>query len=203
VPSYVATLAADNTLYNTPAIFNAIETYGVELETTYSLTDHFSVRAVGTLQKATAKSWGVWLVGAPGAADDKVQDYSGNRADNVPNLMLNVTPTYTANKFFAFGNYRYMGNRAANVANTFLLPGFSQVDLGAGFNFTRQLSLQANVNNVFDSQGVMAFQAPGGYPASMDRQGFTPDKLAANPDATFGILSIQPRSYYLSAIYRF
>ena len=203
VPSYVATLAADNTLYNTPAIFNSIETYGLELETTYSLTDHFSVRAVGTLQKATAKSWGVWLVGNPGAADDKVQDYSGNRADNVPNLMLNVTPTYTVNKFFAFGNYRYMGNRAANVANTFLLPGFSQVDVGAGFNFTRQLSLQANVNNLFDSQGVMAFQAPGGYPASMDRQGFTPDKLAANPAATFGILSVQPRAYYLSAIYRF
>ncbi len=203
VTSFVAASNADNTIYNTPVLLNSIQTYGVELETNYSITEHFSVRAVGTVQKATAKNWGVWVVGNPGAADDKVQDFSGNRADNVPNLMFNVSPNYTADKFFAFGNYRYMGNRAANVAETFTLPGFNQVDLGVGYNFTKQLALQANVNNVLDGQGVMGFQAPGGFPASLDRQGFTPDKLAANPNATFSILTIQPRSWYLSAVYKF
>jgi len=203
VTSTVNTTNADNTFYNTPLLYNSIETYGLEIETNYNFTEHFSVRAVGTVQKATAKTWGVWILGNPGPQDDYVSYFSGNRADNVPNLMFNVSPNYTADKFFAFGNYRYMGNRAVNVANTFNLPGFSQVDLGVGYNFTKALALQANVNNVLNGQGVMGFQAPGGFPASLDRQGFTPAKLAANPNAVFSILTIQPRSFYLSAVYKF
>ena len=194
---------ADGTLYATPATLNSIETLGLELESTYNFTSQFSVRGVATLQRATAKVWNNWNLGANGQADDALVSYSGNRADNVPNVMVNISPTYTGDKFMLFGNYRYMGNRAANVAQTFFLPGFSQVDLGAGYNLTKALSLQANVNNVLNGQGVMSFQAPGGFPASLDRQGFTPDKLAANPNAVFSILTIQPRSYYLSAAYKF
>ncbi|GAB3298365.1 TonB-dependent receptor [Hymenobacter tenuis] len=193
----------DGTLYGTPSTFNSIRTLGLELESTYNFTDHFSVRGVATLQRATANVWNNWNLGANGQDDDKLVSYSGNRADNVPNVMLNVAPTYSGEKFTLFGNYRYLGSRAANVAQTFDLPGFSQVDLGAGYNVTKALSLQANVNNVLGGEGVMGFQAPGGFPASLDRQGFTPDKLAANPDAVFSILTIQPRSYYLSLSYKF
>ncbi|MGI4736605.1 MAG: TonB-dependent receptor [Janthinobacterium lividum] len=203
VATFVGASNADGTQYNTPSVYNSIRTYGVELETNYTLSEHLSVRAVGTVQRATANKWQVWVVGNPGAADDITTDYSGNRADNVPNFMFNVSPTYSANKFYVFVNYRYLGNRAANVPNTFKLPGFSQFDGALGYNLTSKLSLQANINNIFNTNGVMSFLSPGGFPASLDRQGFTPDKLAANPNATFSILTIQPRSSYLTAIYKF
>lgn len=203
IPTSAVGQNTDNTLYNTPAVFNSIETYGLELESTYNLTEHFSLRSVITLQKATAKNWGTWILGNPGAQDDVVQSFSGNRAENVPNVMLNFTPNYTIGKLSLFGNYRYMGNRAANVANTFLLPSFSQIDAGFGYTFSKSLSLQGNVNNVFNSIGVMGWAAPGGFPASLDNQGFTRAKLEANPNAAYTINSIQPRAYYLTAIYKF
>ena len=203
VPTAAVGQDVSNQLYNTPTIFNSIETYGLELESNYSLTEHFSFRAVATVQQATAKKWGTWILGSPGAQDDKVQDFSGNRAVNVPNYMFTLGPNYTTDRFSLFGTYRYMGNRAANVANTFLLPSFSQFDAGFGYTFSKSLALQGNVNNLFNSIGVMGWGAPGGFPASLDNEGFTRAKLEANPNAAYTINSIQPRAYYLTATYKF
>ena len=203
VPTAAVGQDVNNQLYNTPTIFNSIETYGLELESNYSLTEHFSFRAVATLQKSTAKNWGTWILGAPGAQDDNVQDFSGNRAVNVPNYMFTLGPTYSTDRFSLFGTYRYMGNRAANVANTFFLGAFSQFDAGFGYTLTKSLALQGNVNNVFNSIGVMGWGAPGGFPASLDNEGFTKAKLEANPNAAYTINSIQPRAYYLTATYKF
>jgi hypothetical protein len=49
----------------------------------------------------------------------------------------------------------------------------------------------------------MSWSPPGGYPAALDRQGFTKEKLAANPEATFSIICIQPRSFFLTFSYLF
>lgn len=207
VVSNVATAATglntDGTYYSTPNVLNSIETYGIELEGDYSFTTHFNVRGGATFQRATAKSWGVWVTGAAGPDDDRVVDYSGNKADNNPDVMLNLTPSYTINKFYSYIGWRFMGNRPANVPNTFTLPSYSQFDLGLGYNFSKSFTLSANVNNILNSQGVMSWTAPGGYPASQDRQGFTPDRLAANPNYTFAIITIPPRSYYLTLSYKF
>jgi iron complex outermembrane receptor protein len=46
---------ANGTLYVTPSTFNSTQTVGLELESAYSVTDHFSVRGVATLQRAIAK----------------------------------------------------------------------------------------------------------------------------------------------------
>ena len=193
----------DNTTYNTPALLNSVETYGLELESNYSLTDHLSFRAAITAQKSTTNKWAFWNTGAPGPQDDVVVDVSGNRAELVPNLMINFGPTYTIDKFTLFGNYRYMGSRAANVINAFELPAYSQFDAGFTYNLTKALSLQGNVNNVFNSIGVMGWAPPGGFPAAIDPQGFTPAKREADPNAAYSILSVQPRSYYLTAVFKF
>lgn len=193
----------DGTYYNTPSVLNSMETYGVEFEANWTITKNFSVRAVTTVQKATAKEWKIWVTGANGPGDDVTQDFSGKKADNNPNVMITLAPTYSYGKFYAVLNYKYMGARPANVPNTFTLPGFSQFDLNMGYDFTKKLSVSASINNILNGKGVMGWQAPGGFPASLDRQGFTPAQLAANQNQTFSILTIQPRSYFLTLAYKF
>jgi len=203
IPTVTPAQNEDGTLYNTPVIFNEMETYGVELETNYK-TERFAVRGVFTFQKATAKVWKTWITGSNGSADDTTEDFSGNKADNNPSVMFNIAPSYSiTNKFDVYANWRFMGDRPANVAGTFTLPSFSQFDVGLNYRASDRLNFNFNVVNILDGTGVMSWQAPGGFPASLDRQGFTPAQLAANPNSTFGVVSIQPRSFYLTATYQF
>lgn len=203
IPSNAFATNTDNTYYFTPTVYNSVETYGLELEGNYNFTRQFSVRAVATVQKSTAKKWGTWITGANGPQDDVVNEFSGNRAENVPNLMVNLSPTYAIDKFSIFGSYRYMGSRAANVANAFLLPSFSQLDLGASYTVSKSISLQANINNVTNTLGMMGFTRPGGFPVAADLEGFTTAQREANANAVYAAGFIQPRAYYLTAIVKF
>ena len=96
-----------------------------------------------------------------------------------------------------------MGTRAANVANAFELPAFTQSNLAAGYEINKALRLSLNINNLFNQIGVMSWSAPGVFPASLDRQGFTKAKLEANPNVVYSTVSIPPRSFFLSVNYHF
>ncbi len=193
----------DGSIYNPPALFNSIRTYGVEIEGNFSLTKHFNIRTVATFQDAIARNWSVWEDNEPGPEDDERIDFSGTRADNNPNAIINVTPTYSSDKFFSSLSWKFLGDRPANVANAFDLPAFSQFDLALGYDFSDKLRVQGNINNLFNSRGVMSWAPPGGFPRSLNRQAFTREQLEQNPDAIFNILTIQPTSFFLTAIYNF
>jgi outer membrane receptor protein involved in Fe transport len=96
-----------------------------------------------------------------------------------------------------------MGKRAANVPNAFTLPAFSQTNLNLGYSISPKLGLQANINNILNQNGVMGWSAPGGFPAALDRQGFTKASLEANPNAVYSTLSLPPRAFFLTATYKF
>lgn len=192
-----------STTYATPIIYNKFETKGIEFETVYNFTKNFSARAVATFQNSTAVDYSIWDVGANGAADDKIVSYSGNETDNNARTMLRVSPTYTADKLYASIDWTYMGKRAANVPNAFYLPAFSQSNLNIGYNINTKLALQANINNIFNQNGVMSWSAPGGFPAALNRQGFTTANLEANPNAVYSTVSIPPRAYFLTISYKF
>lgn len=189
--------------YATPTLYNKYRTMGIELEGIYNLNESFSVRAVATFQNSKAVDFSAWVLGQNGQADDKVQDYSGNETDNNARTILRLSPTYNKDKFFASIDWSYMGKRAANVPNAFSLPAFHQTNLNVGFNVSERLSLQANINNVFNQDGVMGWSAPGGFPAALDRQGFTKASLEANPNAVYSTLSLPPRAYFLTVSYLF
>jgi iron complex outermembrane receptor protein len=210
--SPVSLVDADGSSYVADPILNKIRTYGLELEADYTIFDHLNLRAVATIQSSVATDWGTLISTKNGREDDIVDySYSGNKADNTPNLMLNVTPTYTTDKYYAFLGWKYMGSRPANVPNTFELPAFSQFDLGLGYNFTKRFTLSANVNNLLGSEGVMSWGAPGGFPRAGNRQGYIPSEMQKDIDAaaangttpTFFAIMVQPRSYFLTASYKF
>ncbi|MEI6945602.1 TonB-dependent receptor [Paraflavisolibacter sp. H34] len=185
-------------LYYPPPQYNSIRSLGVECEAEYRFLRTLQVRATVTVQTAKSLSWKNWVAHGPGRWDDELQDFSGNRADNNPGLMLNLTPAYNGDRLYGFFSWKYMGSRPGNIAQAIMLPGFSQFDLGTGWNLNRQCTLSLNINNLLNSEGVMSWAPPGGYPGATDRQGFTREKRNANPDAPFGVICIQPRAYFLT-----
>lgn len=189
--------------YTTAVLYNKFKTVGVEIEGTYNLTKQLSVRAVATFQKSTAVDFNTWVLNGNGKADDQIQSYSGNETDYSPRQILRISPTYTSDKVYGSIDWSYMGRRAGNVANVFYLPGFDQTNLNLGYNISRRFQIQANVNNVFNQNGIMGWSAPGGFPASLNTQGFTKAQMEGNPNAVFFTLSLPPRAYFLTATYTF
>lgn len=206
VPNVQTFTEADNvTFYSPPIEYEKIRTYGIELESHVDFTKNFGVKAVATFQNSKALTYKVWLANANGAQDDQLVDYSGNRADNSANVILNVTPSYTTGKFFSFLTWSYMGAREANVANAFLLPAFSQFNLGAGYDFTKKLQISLNINNILDKYGVMSWSRPGTFLSALDREGYTKAMYEADAAANkpYSTIAIPPRAYFLTLTYKF
>jgi outer membrane receptor protein involved in Fe transport len=195
-----ATEADGSTPYYPDPIYNMVTTYGIELEGEYRFSDQWRVRSVFTAQKATNTIWKVFVAGANGRADDSYLDFSGKPADNNPDFILNTTLDYRPKWGFANLSWRHMGERAGNIANVITLPRFNQFNFAAGYNYSRALSFGLNVNNVFDSEGVMTWRGWGANPG--DRQSYT-SLPATGRDTMLQYVPIQPRAYFLTATYRF
>ena len=195
----------NNVAYFTPVVFNAIRTIGVESEANFSITKHFEVRATLTVQSSKATTWQSWVTGANGKSDDTLINNNGNTAENIPAVMSTIMPTYSFNKGYVFAAWKYMGRRAANMPNAFYLPGFSEFNIGAGYNISKRIGLSANINNLLNTFGVMNWSASteGSLIDGFSHNSFTPEKRAANPNSIYSVLPIQPRAYFISATYRF
>lgn len=190
---------ADGTTYSNPPLFATQETLGIEIESRFQVTDRFSLQFQGTFQDPKSKDFALYVANAPGEADDTISRVPDGDADNSAKVTTNVVAVYDHDDVWnVSASWRYLGDRAANRFNTFDLPGFHQVDLSAAWNLNERVRLSANVNNVFNSEGVMSWGPAGGLLASLDRQAFTPAQRAANPNQFFNIITVQPRAFYVS-----
>lgn len=203
VPNIQTFSNQDGTRYSPLFQFNEYTTVGLEIEATYNITDNWLIRANAVFQNATADNFTTWDEGRDGPEDDKIVDYSGNEADNSANVIFNINPIYNGEKFYGSLNYSFMGERQANVPNSFQLPAFGTVDLAFGYDFSPKFSLQLNINNVLDKYGIMGWQGPGGFPAALNRDGFPPAFIANNPNAIFSTQGSMPRAFFLTATFRF
>lgn len=194
---------ADGSYYNPLNQFNSFKTYGVELESNFTITDQFAVRVGATAQNSKATTYTTWIANANGPSDDVLLDLSGNETDNNAKLIFNINPSYNLNKFYSSLNVSYMGSRQANVHNAFKMPAFTTLDLTMGYDFNKKFGLQANVNNILNTYGVMGWSGPGGFPAALNRQGFTKAFVEANPNAVYSTQGSMPRAFFLTASYKF
>lgn len=193
----------DNTAYAPPVQFNSFTTKGIEIEADVKLSTNFSIRATSVFQSSTATTYTTWIANSNGPADDKLLTFSGNKAGGVPPVMLNISPRYSNDKFFAILSYNYLSPRPANTPNGFEMKGYNNVDLSAGYDVNKRLSLQFNVNNVLNSFGITNWLGSGGFPTSQNRDRITPEYVAANPNDTFSALRNMPRAYFLTASFKF
>jgi outer membrane receptor protein involved in Fe transport len=191
--------------YYTPIVYNSIRTFGLEVESNFTLTKNFDIRTSATVQSAKATKWQSWVMGSNGATDDALKNYNGNTAENVPNLMFTIVPNYSFEKGYLNLAWKYMGKRAANMSNAFDLPGFHQLNFGAGYTISKSISVAANINNVLNNFGIMNWSATSENSIidSFSHESFTPAKRAANPNSKYSVLAVQPRAYFLAVTYKF
>ncbi|WNH12582.1 TonB-dependent receptor [Thalassobellus suaedae] len=198
-----AFLNVDGTNYNSPIQFNTYTTRGLEIDGSYAFTDKIILKGGATFQNSKLKQFTTWIGGNDGPSDDTLLDLSGNEVENTPYLMFNINPMYNGEKLFGAVNISYMGDRQANNQNAWQMPAFTTVDLTVGYDFSEKLSLQANVNNVLNTYGILGWFGTGGFPAALDREGVSPEFVAANPTSPFSSQGSMPRSLFLTATYKF
>jgi outer membrane receptor protein involved in Fe transport len=93
-----------------------------------------------------------------------------------------------------------MGERAGNIAAVIMLPRFNQFDFATGYEFTPRFSLNLNINNILDDEGVMTWRGWG--VDTGNRQSFV--TLPATGERTLlQYVPIPPRAYFLTATYKF
>ncbi len=191
----------DNTIFYTPIQFNTSRTIGLEWESVYSPIQNFTFRFNGIIQNPKATNWKVYDAGGTvDTGDDNIIDFSGNVLPFNPKLMFNLSTEYQKDKISGFIRWQFMGKRDGNVANGFKLPAYSTFNLGIGYEISKRLSANLLVNNLFNSEGLANFFGDNSFGANAN--GATPEFIQANPDASFVVVPILPRSSLLSLRYK-
>ncbi|TRX38594.1 TonB-dependent receptor [Flavobacterium sp. ZT3R18] len=121
-------------------IKNNYKSYGLELETSYSVNDNFSVNGAVTYTKAEITSG----------------DNKGNEARRQPKLMYNFMPTY---RFFDNKNtigLSFIGQTKAFAqdSNLLVMNGFVIVNGFVEFEITKGFSINLSANNLFDTLAI-------------------------------------------------
>lgn len=198
-------LFTDNsgTVYSPPPTSGQIKTYGVEVQGSFDIGDRFNLTTAITLQNAQASGFGTYLENTSSRDDDALVLIPKGDADNNPKIITRTTATVELTPRLAvFATHSYLGKRPANRFNSFYLPGFHTIDLGASWKVSDNFQLQANVNNALGNYGVMSW-AGSGFLSGLDRQSLTPADVAANPRGPFSIITSPPRSFFLTATAKF
>ena len=155
-----------------------------------------------TYQNAEATRFNLYNAnGTIEQSDDVIIDFSGNELMHNPDLILEVQPNYVGEKLNIFATWRYMSARQANISNGFQLPAFSTVNIGLSYQLSNHVEVSLIVNNVFNSAGLINFFGPNEFGSNANVA--TPMFIEENPEASFVVLPINPRSTYLKIGYDF
>ncbi|KZB61177.1 ferrioxamine B receptor [Thalassospira lucentensis] len=126
-----------------------IESQGIELEARSDLTENFSVLAGYTYTDASYD--------APGSVKD------GNSPQQVPEHMVSLWGHYRFDQGALDGlgigaGIRYVGETAANEANTLMVPDYTLVDVVLNYDLAQvgmnNADFRLNVNNLMDEEYV-------------------------------------------------
>ena len=128
-------------------------------------------------------------------------DYSGNVLPHNPKVAVEVSPAYTFRQNQIFFTWRFLGERQANVANAFQLPSFHMFNVGLSSQINRHFKASLIVNNLFNSTGLMNFFGPNQFGSNANS--VTSEFVEQNPDATFIVVPVLPRTIMLKLAYDF
>ncbi len=119
---------------------------GTELELTLQPSDRFQLTARSTIQNPV-------FTDLQFQTGQETLDFEGNRVKRIPLLMLTMKPSYSLGALTLYGKWNYLGDRFANNRNTFTLPEYNVVDVGASYGW-QGVTLRADVTNVFNRTGL-------------------------------------------------
>ena len=190
----------DGSIFFTPIQLNKTTTIGLEIEGNVTLTSKFDLNFKATLQDAEATRFTIYDANdSVDTDDDSISDFSGKDLPHNPNVMLEISPRYSVNKLNVFATWRFMGKRKGNVSNAFELPAFSTINAGIGYQLNQSINITLIANNLLNSKGLMNFFGPNEFGSNSNAA--NEDYINANPDATFMVFPINPRSLFLKVGY--
>jgi iron complex outermembrane recepter protein len=211
--TYLQTVSAEGEpgVYGAFTPSNKTSDYGVEIDGQFHFDYGFALRTAVTWQKSKeidSYSWtqpnGPCPASTPTSCAVLTNNTAGFEAGNIPRWLAMITPSYTNGRFYGQVQNQYTGDRQANNFDAWVLPGFWQTNLTLQWNFTNQLNASFVMNNVFNTVGVMEWAPPGdAFTGWLNAASYTRAQVAANPNATFSISSIQARALFLRMNYRF
>ena len=194
--------ADTNRIFYTPIQYNTSRTLGLEWESAYTPFHHILFRFNGVIQEPKATNWKVYdAAGTVDSSDDTIVDFSNNTLAFNPNLMFTLGTEYQKAKTSAFFRWQFMGKRAGNIANAFTLNAHSIFNAGIGYQITKNLSANVLVTNLFNSEGLTNFFGANSFGANAN--GVTKEFVLNNPDASFIVVPVLPRSGLVKLSYKF
>ena len=191
-----------NEIFYTPVQTNATRTTGLELSWSARINDLLSVRGSQTLQRSEATTFTVYNTnGSADTADDDIIDFSGNEQAHIPSIMSSVWIDGSLNQFAISLNWQLIGDRYGNAENSFTLPAYHTFGANLQYSFSSSLKANLAINNIFNSAGLANFFGPNEFGSSANNA--TAEFIEQNPNASFVVFPILPRSSYLSVSYEF
>ena len=184
----------DGTNYVRPPPLSNVKTKGIEIEADVDMASSFNLRGALTWADSTSANNGFWDPGQPGRADDVVVRVPDGDALNQPDIIASATGTYRLSRASLYATFRYMGEREANASNTFKLPAYRVLDLGAQYDVTGNIDVQFIVKNVANSRGILSWQGVGGFDGL--------DRSRTPQNEVFSVVTVQPRAWFLTANFR-
>ncbi|MFN4145299.1 MAG: TonB-dependent receptor [Runella sp.] len=163
----------------TPPTFNAARTIGAELDLLYTPNESFTLNLAATLQDARFVKFMYYNTNGTTSpqppspmrqalpdpfADDFLENFGGNRVNDIPQANVDVSVSYKIGWFKPYGNLRLISDRYGNKRNTVQLPAFGVVNFGIMGDFGK-FKVNLHTNNLLNSKGIMLFDGigvPGG-----------------------------------------
>lgn len=84
----------------------------------------------------------------------KHYDFSDKIVTKQSKVLIEIDPSYTYNKFNIWANFRYYSKQYANVGNSVYFNGRWETFAGVNYKLNKNLSLNANVVNLFNQSGA-------------------------------------------------
>ncbi|NDU98866.1 TonB-dependent receptor domain-containing protein [Spirosoma terrae] len=175
--------------------FASSRNISAEIEASYTPKPNLNFRFVATFQNSKYTSYEVT---APSTARADLAGkpfvWSGNKAERIPDALLELSGTYTYKKMDFFASLRHIGKRWSSPSNVYQLGSYDELSVGIDYRATKAIGLRIWGDNLLNSRGLTEGNVRG-------------DQFLQNGNFETGSLQIGriilPRSFWASLTYSF
>ncbi|WP_235969809.1 TonB-dependent receptor domain-containing protein [Pedobacter planticolens] len=135
--------------------FGSTRTWSAEYEISYKIIKPLSLRFTGTLQDSKYTDYNASTrtnSAVLAQLGDKVYSFTGNRTERVPVLNTELGANYEYKNINLYVAANYIGSRYTSPSESYELPAYVVMKAGAGYNFTKKVSIRFWADNLLNAR---------------------------------------------------